>query len=66
MNVIVDGQPQDLPDGVSIAEALGILGEPPTLIIVELNGKFVSPESYGRVKLKAEDKLEVIRPAFGG
>ncbi len=41
-------------------------GEPIQRAVVEHNGRYVSHDSLGEVRLEAGDRVEVILPAFGG
>ena len=66
VRIIVDGHPEDVPDGANVLDVLRQRGEPTTHIIVEINGSFVHPQVYGDTKLHPDDRMEVVYPAFGG
>lgn len=66
MRIVVDGLPEDVPDGATVLGVLKQRGEPTTHIIVEINGSFVHPQTYAERKVHPGDRMEVVYPAFGG
>ncbi len=66
MRIVVDGLPEEVKDGTTVLEVLQKRSEPTTHIIVEVNGSFVHPKIYGKTRLKQDDRVEVVYPAFGG
>ena len=66
MQIFVDGQPKEVPDGASVAQVLDLLDEPVNSILVEVNGAYVRRSDYPSRTLRAGDHLEVILPAHGG
>ena len=66
MRIVVDGLPENVPDGVTVQEVLKQRGEPTAHIIVEINGSFVHPQIYDEKKVHPGDRMEVVYPAFGG
>ncbi len=66
MRIVVDGLPEDVPDGATVLEVLQQRGEPTTHVVVEINGSFVHPQAYHEKVLHPEDRMEVVYPAFGG
>ena len=66
MRIVVDGLPEDVPDRTTVLDVLKKRGEPTAHIIVEINGSFVHPNSYGEKEVQPGDRMEVVYPAFGG
>ena len=66
MKIVVDGLPEDVPDHATVLDVLRKRDEPTTHIIVEINGSFVHPLSYGEKEIHPGDRMEVVYPAFGG
>jgi len=66
MRIVVDGLPEDVPDGANVLDVLKQRGEPTTHIIVEINGSFVHPHAYAGKKMHPGDRMEIVYPAFGG
>ena len=66
MKIVVDGLPEEISDGAVVLDVLKHRGEPTTHVIVEINGSFVHPQSYGKKKVRPGDRLEIVYPAFGG
>jgi sulfur carrier protein len=66
MTVIVNGRPQELRDGDTVAGLLARLGVAGGYALVERNGEPVERSVYGETKLVDGDKLVVARPVAGG
>jgi thiamine biosynthesis protein ThiS len=66
MTVIVNGRPQELQDGDTVAGLLVRLGVAGGYALVERNGEAVERSVYGETKLADGDKLVVARPVAGG
>jgi len=62
----VNGQPQACTEGLTLAELLARLGEPPEQIATALNGSFVPRDQRGRTALAAGDCITVFKPIVGG
>jgi thiamine biosynthesis protein ThiS len=66
VEIKVDGLSRQVPDRSTVSEVLGILGEPETYHLVEVNGQYIHPRDYATTRLQEGDRLEIIYPAFGG
>jgi len=66
MTVIVNGRPQELEDGDTIAGLLARLGVGNSFALVERNGEPVQRSLYEETELADGDKLVVARPVAGG
>jgi sulfur carrier protein len=65
MNVTVNGQPRDLPDGQTVATLLADLNLNPANVAVELNRRILRTERYD-TPLKPGDVIEVVTFVGGG
>lgn len=66
MTVSVNGQPQELMDGDTVAGLLAHLGIAGRYALVERNGEAVERSLYAETELADGDKLVVARPVAGG
>lgn len=65
MQVIINQKPFELPDGVTLAQALDCFGaRPPFAVAVNLG--FVHRQEYAHTSLKDGDRIEVVQPVAGG
>lgn len=66
MQVLLNGQPRELPEGTTLAELLaqeGLLGE---RIAVEINLVVVPRSAYQGRRLAAGDRIEIVHALGGG
>jgi thiamine biosynthesis protein ThiS len=66
MTVLVNGRPQELQDGDTVAGLLARLGVAVNYALVERNGEPVERILYEETELADGDKLVVARPVAGG
>lgn len=66
MQVIVNGQPRDLPAGATIAELLESLQLSPRQVAVEVNLELVPRGLHAEHRLQDGDRLEVVTLVGGG
>ena len=65
MNVLINQQPVELPDGATVADAVAHLApQPPFAVAVNL--QFVPNSRYGAQPLADGDQVEIIAPVTGG
>ena len=65
MNVLINLQPYELPEGATVADALAAMqARPPFAVAV--NTVFVPAPEHPRHPLQAGDRVEVISPVTGG
>lgn len=65
MQVLINAQPFELPEGATVADALAALqARPPYAVAV--NTQFVPSTEHPRKRLQAGDQVEVISPVTGG
>ncbi len=66
MDIQLNGKPTTLTDGISIGELLRMKDLDPTRVVVEHNLAIVAAEDWDRVRLQANDVLEILRFVGGG
>lgn len=66
MNILANGKPREVPDGLTIAGFLEELGWKPEWVVVEHNGDALQRSRYPAVRLAEGDRLEVVRAVSGG
>jgi sulfur carrier protein len=66
VNVFVNGQPAELPEGATVADMLSLLKMPPRGVAVEVNLTIVPARQHGEHRLAEGDRLEVVSLVGGG
>ena len=66
MQITLNGQPQEVAAGDTIASILHSLGQHPRTVAVEYNGEIVRRDSYSTTPIANGDRLEVVRFVQGG
>lgn len=66
MNVVVNGQPHELPERVTVAELLRRLELPERGVAVEVNLAIVPRSRHSECVLEEGDRLEVVSLVGGG
>lgn len=66
MKATVNGETRDLPDGVTVAALLELIGAPRTGIAVARNDSVVRRSEYASHLLSEGDRIEIIRAVAGG
>ena len=65
MNVIINQETHELPDGATLADAL-LVWEPPAVFAAAVNLQFVPRTGYAQHRLNDGDRIEIIAPITGG
>lgn len=65
MNVLINHEPHELPDGATLADALRVC-DPPAVFAAAVNLQFVPRNTYGQHVLAEGDRIEIIAPITGG
>ena len=65
MTLTVNGQPQEVPQGSTLRDLLGVLKLSPDKVAVEVNKRLVRTAQYDRV-LAAGDAVEIVTFVGGG
>ena len=66
MRAVVNGEPQDLPEGLTVAALLQHLGIRGERVAVERNGLVVKRAQHGEQRLADGDVLEIVSFVGGG
>ncbi|RYF77096.1 MAG: sulfur carrier protein ThiS [Comamonadaceae bacterium] len=65
MNIQINGEPREMADGATVADAIALLAaQPPYAAAV--NRQFVPRSQHGAHALHDGDQIEIIRPVTGG
>lgn len=66
MNIVVNGQAQQIESAMSLEKLLSELGYRNKKIAVELNEEIVPARLYGQIEIKQNDCLEIVHAIGGG
>jgi len=66
VRVMVNGEPRELPDSLSVAELVVQLGLQERRIAVEVNREILARERYATCRLAAGDEVEIVHFVGGG
>jgi sulfur carrier protein len=66
MRVMVNGQPVDLREGITVEDLLRELGIRREFTAVALNREVTARASYATTRLREGDRVEIVRPMAGG
>ncbi|HWN93098.1 MAG TPA: sulfur carrier protein ThiS [Verrucomicrobiae bacterium] len=66
MRVLVNGEPMELPEGLSVDDLLRQLKVKREYTAVALNREITPKTQYADTRLKDGDKVEIVRPMGGG
>ena len=66
MNVTVNGDARDLPDGATVSALIAHLGLPERKVAVERNMEIVPKSRYGATALSDGDRIEIVHFIGGG
>jgi len=66
VRVIVNGEPREVRDGLSVADLVAEIGLLERRIAVELNREILARDHYGARRLVAGDEVEIVHFVGGG
>lgn len=66
MNIILNGEGHDTPDGATLIVLLETLELAPGQVAIEVNGRVVPRAGFPRHALQADDRVEIVRFVGGG
>jgi sulfur carrier protein len=66
MQILVNGEPTDIPDAMRLSELISQLGLGERRLAVEVNRELVPRSRFAEHELKAGDRVEVIHAVGGG
>jgi len=65
MKIFVNGEEKES-DSVTVLDLISSYSLKPQGVAIECNGEVISRESYGAVKIKNGDRIEILRFVGGG
>ncbi len=66
MDLVINGTPRQVPDGMSLERAVSLITQAATGIAVAVNGEVVRRASWPSTALAAGDEIEVLTAVQGG
>ena len=66
MNISLNGEQRQVPDGITVLGLLDILKIQPQRVAVELNREIVKKDRYGTTAIAEGDNIEVVSFMSGG
>lgn len=66
MRIIVNGEPRELPDGASVAQAVAAVTTAASGVAAALNDEVVRRAAWEATTLREADRLEVLTAVQGG
>jgi sulfur carrier protein len=66
MRAIVNGEPMELPEGLTVSALLAVLGVRAERVAVEKNGAVVKKARHAEERVEPDDVLEIVTFVGGG
>jgi len=66
MQIILEGMPEEIEPGTTLAGLIESRQEDTVHLIAEVNRRFIHRQDYPTTVLKEGDQVELIHPVFGG
>lgn len=66
IRVLINGEPQQLPVGMTVAELLQHLQREPRFLAVERNFELIPRTQHAACRLQADDQIEIVTLVGGG
>ena len=66
VQVKLNGEPRDLPDGSTVAQAVAELTDSPSGVAAAVNGEVVPRGSWAATALRDGDEVEIVTAVQGG
>ena len=66
MNVSVNGEVREIPEGTGVDQLLESLGYQPGAVAVAVNLEFIPSTAYPNTRLRESDEVEILSPMSGG
>jgi thiamine biosynthesis protein ThiS len=66
ITITLNGEPRDLPEGLSLLELLARFDLDPRAVVVELNREIVRRPALGETSVSAGDAVELVHFVGGG
>ena len=66
IDVVVNGSPEQVREGFTVAELLERLGKKPLGLAVEVNQEVVPRSRHAETRLRSGDRVEIVHMVAGG
>lgn len=66
MIIHLNGKPQEFDEPLNIAELIELIDVRVSLFVVEHNQNIINKDSYDKIQLKDQDKVEIVSFVGGG
>ncbi len=66
MKITLNGEPRDIPDGLTLSSLLGHLGITPEIVAIERNLDIVSRNDWPATRVEEADNIEIVHFVGGG
>ncbi len=66
IEIVLNGEKKEIEESMTIDKMLEVLSYHDSTFAVAVNGTFVPLKSYGEVKIKQGDEIEILAPMVGG
>ena len=66
MEVVVNGEKRELPDGITISQLLEMMKVAPERVVVEVNLTILKRAQHASTVLQAGDRVEIVHFVGGG
>ena len=66
MQISVNGEPRDMPEGATVADLLAVLQRDPRGLAIERNLELVSRAQHATTPLASGDRVEIVTLVGGG
>ncbi|MBL0421998.1 sulfur carrier protein ThiS [Ramlibacter sp. AW1] len=66
MNITLNGEPRELPEGSTLAQLVALIAESPQAVATAVNQEFVARDSRDACVLREGDAVFTFQPITGG
>lgn len=66
MNVVLNGEPRELPEAATVADVLALLGAPDRGVAVAIDAEVIPRGEWERAEIREGARLEVVQAVQGG
>lgn len=66
IQIIVNGEPRTVPEGLGVQALLALLGLPATRVAIERNLEILPRTQWGETKIEPGDRYEIVHLVGGG
>ena len=66
MQIVLNGEPREVADDITLSALIGMLDMPTTRFAVEVNEELIPRSEHAGHALRADDRIEVVQAIGGG